>query len=172
MKDFVAGGLRIVMFVALFVLVATLVAGEAHPLEQGSAAPPILGATLEGKELKAVVKGERPTVVNVWATWCPPCLAELPAFVDASRRYAGRVDFVGLAAESPVADVKRLMERFDVSYPVFLVVPETQRRWNATALPSTYIVGGDGRVLWSIRGQIDAETLADKLEETAGIPRS
>jgi thiol-disulfide isomerase/thioredoxin len=169
MKETAVAALRIIGFAAALLLVAVLVGGEAHPLEAGSAAPPIVGTTLDGATVKARATGPRPFVVNVWATWCPPCLAELPAFAAAARTYEGKVDFVGLAAESKAADVVALRDRFGVGYPLFLIDAVTQRMWNATALPSTYIVAADGRVLWSIRGAIDAHLLDDKIHDLLGL---
>lgn len=169
MKETVVAAFRIVAFVAALVLVAVLVGGQTQPLAEGSVAPPIVGTTLTGQPVQARALGPRPLVVNVWATWCPPCLVELPHFVAAAKKYEGRIDFTGLAAESKAADVAALRDRFGIGYPLFLVDDATQHAWNATALPSTYIVSADGRVLWSIRGAVDAALLQDKITDTLGM---
>jgi cytochrome c biogenesis protein CcmG, thiol:disulfide interchange protein DsbE len=106
----------------------------------------------------------------MWATWCPPCLAELPHFATAAAKYQGKVDFIGLAAESPPKDAEALVKRFGLPYPNVLIDGATQTRWNARALPSTYLVDKDGVVRWSVQGAIDGDLLADKIEEALGVP--
>ncbi len=144
---------------ALLLVLASLLVGESQPLKAGQRAPTLSARGLDGQEHDVVFATDAPTVVNVWATWCPPCLMELPEFQAAHGHYQDRVHFIGLATESSAADVTRTVARFGITYDVGRIDGAHAAAWNATALPSTYVVGVDGRVIWSVRGAIDEAVL-------------
>jgi cytochrome c biogenesis protein CcmG, thiol:disulfide interchange protein DsbE len=147
----------------LALLIVVLLGGGTEPLAVGTRAPPVERARLPDGRIANMVLGSKPTVVNIWATWCPPCIAEIPDLVRVHQKWAGRVTIVGLAADSPREKVLEFIERFGIDYQVAEIDGHTAHAWNATSLPSTYIVGADGRVLWSVRGQIDGATIEREL---------
>jgi thiol-disulfide isomerase/thioredoxin len=105
----------------------------------------------------------RVVVVNFWATWCAPCVKEIPAFSKVHADGGGRVDFVGLGIDSP-DNVAAFAGRFKPSYP--LVVAGAVGTDLARALgdeggelPFTVVFGPDGRVVASHLGQVDEATL-------------
>lgn len=166
--------LRIVGVTALLaLLVVILLDVGGPPLAVGTPAPPVEGARLLDGRIASLRWGDRPTVVNVWATWCPPCLAEIPELVASHHRWGERVTFVGLAADSEREQVLATVQRLGMDYEVAEIDARTARQWNITSLPSTFIVGPDGRVAWSMRGQIDGATLdaeLGKLLPAAAVP--
>lgn len=147
----------------LALLVYSLVGGE-RPLDEGVPAPPVEGLRrLDGSLGSLQLAQGRPIVVNIWATWCPPCLQELPMFATAAKSYGSAVGFYGLAVDSNRDQMKQLVARMGITYDVAEIDGATSHAWNATALPSTYIVDGRGRIRWSVRGAIDRETLDEHL---------
>jgi thiol-disulfide isomerase/thioredoxin len=155
--------LRIVGVSALLALLVVILLDVGHPLSAGTPAPPLPGLRWSDGRMAALDFDGRPTLINVWATWCPPCLAEMPELVAAHQEWGDRVRFVGLAADSEREHVLALMERFAITYEVAEIDASAARRWNVTSLPSTYLVGADGRIAWSTRGQVDRETLEREL---------
>lgn len=91
-------------------------------------------------------------VVNFWATWCPPCRAEMPGFSRLQSRWRDRnVQFVGLTDED-AGKVERFLRERPVTYPVLLAgatADEWARRLGdvEAGLPFTVILGPDGTVL-------------------------
>lgn len=142
----------------LGILVVSLLGGGGAPLAKGTQAPVTQGRTLDGGAFDLAAWRGQTTVVNLWATWCAPCLHEMPDFVDASRRHPD-VRFVGLAVESKAVDIERVVARLSVPYPVVPIDEPTQAAWGASALPSTYIVAPDGTISWSVRGGITGDDL-------------
>jgi len=100
--------------------------------------------------------GGRFTVLNLWATWCSPCLKELPSLKSLSERLGGdwQVLAVSIDAPSHIENIERYVEQYDVrsvaGYYDFDF--SLQNAFNPSALPSTYILNPEGFVLYEIRG--------------------
>ncbi|HRY87985.1 MAG TPA: TlpA disulfide reductase family protein [Rubrivivax sp.] len=111
----------------------------------------------EGGELALADFRGRPLLINFWATWCPPCVRELPAFDRFASAQRGRVQVVGLAIdrEQPVRD---FLARQPVSFPIGLAGSEgaeLSRRLGNTGggLPFTVLLDSDGIVQQTKMGE-------------------
>ena len=98
-------------------------------------------------------------VVNFWATWCVPCVQEIPAFSKAHLSAGGRVAFVGLGIDSP-DNIAAFAARLQPSYPLLAagaIGTELARAFGdaSGALPYTVVIGSDGRVVGSHLGRVD-----------------
>ncbi len=103
------------------------------------------------------------TVINFWATWCVPCVQEIPEFARVNRAMRGRVSFVGLGIDSP-DNIAAFDDRFKPGYPLLAagaVGSELARAFgNASGgLPFTVVVDERGRVIGSHLGRVDEKTL-------------
>lgn len=109
-------------------------------------------------------------VVNFWATWCPPCLEELPEFIELSRHYEGRgVQFVGIAVDE-TRNVRDFAARLGIPYPILLGqvggVELAQRAGNRFgALPYTIVLDRQGKVRAVQDGAIPRGKLQPILEK-------
>lgn len=107
----------------------------------------------------------KPLLVNFWATWCPPCVKEMPEFDRFHRDYAGRGwQVLGLAIDSP-SKVREFLQRVPVSYEIALAGfagSELSRQLGNTqgALPFTVLVAADGRIAQRHLGETNYENLA------------
>ena len=99
-------------------------------------------------------------IVNFWATWCPPCLEEIPAFVRLQREFATRdVQFLGIALDSK-ENVRNFLREHAVNYPSLHgqrdAIDIGKRYGNSIgALPYTVAVARDGKVLLTHHGVFD-----------------
>jgi thiol-disulfide isomerase/thioredoxin len=120
---------------------------------EGDVVPPLRLPDLDGRAtaLPGAWPG-RPLLVNVWATWCAPCLHELPELQRFARAQgAGGVQVVGIALDDP-AQVRDFLTRVPVTYPILI---DTPGRADAGVilgnpkglLPYSVLIGADGRVL-------------------------
>ena len=107
----------------------------------------------------------RVLVVNFWATWCPPCLKEIPEFIRFQERYGAKgLQFVGLAIDSP-ARVAGFVGQQGVNYPVLMAEAEglelSREAGNRLgALPFTVVIDRQGRTALVELGVLDEAKLA------------
>lgn len=115
---------------------------------EGFLAPDFTLETLDGGTIALSELRGRPVVLNLWASWCPPCRAEMPA-LQAAYRLDGPNGLVVLAVNTTFqdreADAAAFVEEFGLTFPIALdrdgVV---SRQYLLRALPSTYFIGPDG----------------------------
>ncbi|GAB2181027.1 TlpA disulfide reductase family protein [Denitratisoma sp. agr-D3] len=147
------------------------------PIQDGDALPALLRAPLtdlNGQPSPLPLAPGRLVVINFWATWCPPCRAEMPAFSRIQQTFAGKnVQFVGIALDG-VEPVKDFLRVAPVSYPILLAPPErltmTASLGNGSqGLPFSLIVDGDGKLRASHLGQWQEADLSAQI--AALLPR-
>ncbi len=114
-------------------------------------------------------------VINFWATWCVPCVEEIPTFSRVHAEHAGMVAFVGLGIDSP-SNIASFNARFKPSYPLVAAGAEgteLARAFgdHAGALPYTVVLGTDGRVIASRLGRVDEATLQKWIAPFVGPTR-
>jgi len=100
-------------------------------------------------------------VLNFWATWCPPCRRELPELEAFHRRNSNRgVVVVGAATDAEgAATVGPFARRHELTYPMLLADPAVQESFAVVSLPTTVIIGRDGRVSARYLGSLTGEEL-------------
>jgi thiol-disulfide isomerase/thioredoxin len=107
----------------------------------------------------------KPLVLNFWATWCPPCVREMPALDRFYREHSAKGwQVLGLAADS-VEAVRKFLAVTPVAFPIgltgFAGIELSQRLGNGSGgLPFTVVFGRDGRVLHRHTGEAEDEQLA------------
>lgn len=115
----------------------------------------------------------RPLLVNLWASWCAPCLVELPVIVALHRDHGHAIDVVGIAVDDNVDRARRTAQGAGVAYPLVLSANEPIReRFAVDELPSTFLFAADGSLLWSHEGPVQAgdPALAAALERVVAAP--
>jgi len=123
--------------------------------------PSIHVTTLDGKPYDLAAERGHWVIVNFWATWCIPCVAEMPAL---SRYVAAHknVRAIGLAYEdSEPADIKAFLKKPPVVYPVAQVTLDKPLKDfdEPRGLPTTYVIAPDGTVAAHFLGPVDAAKL-------------
>ncbi len=93
-------------------------------------------------------------LVNFWATWCPPCVAEMPGLQDLYDRYQGKVSFLFVTSDKKQR-VFDFMKNKDYSFPVYFEVSRSPEPMISKSLPSTYIIDQNGKVVVEKVGAAD-----------------
>lgn len=108
-------------------------------------------------------------VVNFWATWCPPCLKEIPEFIRMQDKLGHRgLQFIGIAADQP-EKVREFAAKYKINYPVLLaemdIIEIASRAGNkAGGLPFTVIIDREGKWVRSESGALEEQRLGELLE--------
>ena len=130
------------------------------------------GEGLDGEDLSLADMRGKPVVVNLWASWCPPCRLEQPELNDVAAEIGDRAAFVGVNVRDLSVDNARSYVRSkDVPYPS-LYSPDGRALLPFSAsltprdIPSTMVLDRDGRVAAIVRGAIPSkQTLVDVVEK-------
>lgn len=97
----------------------------------------------------------RPVLLHFWATWCPPCVDELPGLLDAAGEHEGELVLLAVSLDEDWAAVERF---FDGSVPASvwrLADPEAYGLYDVVDLPDTFLIGADGRIRGRYGGERD-----------------
>jgi len=103
-------------------------------------------------------------IINFWATWCPPCLVEIPVFVDLQSQYAARgLQFIGIALDD-IEPTQRFVDKLKINYPILVdkykgleIAQNFGNRMGA--LPFTVVLDRRGNIIYRHPGEITRETL-------------
>lgn len=127
--------------------------------------PAIRLLTVEGVPVSLPALRGRPVVINLWATWCPPCRREMPALAEAQRQHPD-VHFVFANQGERRDEVSRLLASMDLALDNVLLDPESSlsTELGARALPTTAFYDAQGRLTEVHLGELSRATLAQKLE--------
>jgi len=132
------------------VVCALLLTGSVEAFQAKKKAPAFSlktsqGTTVDLKKLKGKL-----VLVNFWATWCGPCRAEIPAFIDMYEQYKDKgLEIVGISVDdNGWSEVKPFVEKYKINYPVVLDNGSVARAYgNISAIPTTFIVDKEGNLV-------------------------
>lgn len=144
---------------------ALVVVGGCGSAPQAGPLPAVELQPLVGGEAIVADEIDGPAVVNLWATWCAPCRAELPAFQAASDQLEGRVRFIGVNQGDDGAPAAAFLDEEAVTFEQYLDPDgELSEDLGVTGLPATLFIAADGRTeLHS--GALDEGELLDLVAE-------
>jgi cytochrome c biogenesis protein CcmG, thiol:disulfide interchange protein DsbE len=136
----------------------------------GQPAPSLVVQELDGQTFDLGAVRGKVVIVSFWATWCPPCRAEMPVLDAFYRRYHGQgLEMIGLSADRPHdrSDVSKVMQSF--SYPAAMLDDAKVNDFGTPgALPMTVVIDGQGM----IRAQLtpDQTAVTEKSLSAAVLP--
>lgn len=166
-------GLQVVVLAVVALFVVNRLAPAATPTDYRASGEP---RPLPREQLAPVTAGEfggllvglegKPVVVNVWASWCAPCRAEMPLLERAAGDYAGRVTFLGVASNDAPSAAAGFLEEVGVTYPnVFDATGDVRRELGLRGYPTTYVFDRSGDLVEAVVGGITEQRLAAQLDD-------
>lgn len=147
---------------------AVLAAG---PPQSGMVIPALELATLRGAPLRLDALRGKPLVINLWASWCPPCRREMPLLRDAQRRHAD-VNFVFANQMESAAAVQRYLDAAHIELDNVVLDQHgaLAAAIGSQAMPTTLFFDADGHLIERRMGELSAAALAQRLGAITGAP--
>jgi cytochrome c biogenesis protein CcmG/thiol:disulfide interchange protein DsbE len=107
-----------------------------------------------------------PVVVNLFASWCPACLSEMPAFERASHDYEGRVVIVGVDSQDQARAGLQLARQLGTTYPLLADTrnADLYRLLGGQGMPVTAFISGDGTIKQVYSGELDESLLRQLID--------
>lgn len=141
-------------------------------------AAPVDGDRLPDVDLTALATGERssladiegPAVVNLWATWCAPCRAEIPDFEEVHQARGDEVRFVGVNIGEDAGDAQEFIDEVGATYDQFADFDgDVSVALRATSMPVTVVIDADGVITTRHLGPLDQAGLNEAIDEALGV---
>jgi len=109
---------------------------------------------INGDRVKVEDFENKVVVVNFWATWCPPCIAEMPSFQKLYDSYKEEVVFLFVANDDK-QKVSDFLRKSDYDLPVYFEISNRPLEMNSNSLPTTYIINKNGELVLNKTGAVD-----------------
>ncbi|MCX8081876.1 MAG: TlpA family protein disulfide reductase [bacterium] len=126
-------------------------------------APDFTLKDINGKSVKLSDYKNKVIILNFWATWCPPCIGEIPDFVKFYSVYKSKgVEIIGIAVSSTVDDVKSMIKEKNINYTVCLSDRDIETLYGGIrAVPTTFIINKQGNIYKKKIGAISEKELEE-----------
>jgi cytochrome c biogenesis protein CcmG, thiol:disulfide interchange protein DsbE len=154
-----------IVAVATVVAVAWIGRERYRPVITGSGAPEFTVRTLNGEEVTlSDYLGEKVLLVNVWATWCTPCVVEMPSMQRLYERLENEdFEILAVSVDAPIGqtdafgrpggDLGTFAERLGLTFPIFHNPSgDIQRIYQTTGVPESFVIGFDGTIYKKVAG--------------------
>ena len=140
-----------------------------RPLGLGDVAPDFAVKTLDGKNLSLAHFKGKFVLLDFWATWCAPCVAEVPNLQAVHKAFGAdpRLEMISLSLDESPSDAASFVKSQNLNWHQAHIGLESPvvTNFDATAIPATFLIGPDGRILArDLRGQKIMTAVADALK--------
>lgn len=151
------------LLLALLLLVTPAVTLAQAP----RSAPPVVLKDLNGRTVRLTDFKGKVVLLNFWATWCPPCRAEIPELIKWQREYGSKgLQIIGVTyPPTNRRKVRSFLRAFKVNYPVLLGAKKTKALFDAgETLPFSVVIDREGKVRENIEGIVLPEEFDEKVK--------
>lgn len=127
-----------------------LTAGPA-PIQIGAEAPTFHAVTVDAPAVEKTLADYKGAVVivNIWATWCEPCLVEMPSLEALHRRYAKEgLKIVGVSVDAPGSDalIRAFRDRLGLTFEILHDAADIRATYQTAGVPESFVIGRDGKL--------------------------
>jgi len=139
---------------------------DAHPGAVNSKAPEFSLQDLNGHPLDLASYNGRVVLLNFWATWCTPCRAEIPNFVEFQNSYGPQgLQVLGISMDDDTKPVREFYQQFKMNYPVAVGNQELAESYGGVlGLPVTFLIGRDGKIAAKYVGAVQIPTVEQAIK--------
>jgi cytochrome c biogenesis protein CcmG, thiol:disulfide interchange protein DsbE len=135
-------------------------------------APDFSRVDLDGREIRLSSYRGKVVLLNFWATWCAPCIAEIPRFAQWQRKYGERgLQVLGVSMDDDEAAVRTAYRRLRMTYPVVMGDEKVGELYGGVfGLPLTLLIDRTGQIRFRHEGEVALDALALEIERLVNGP--
>lgn len=140
------------------------------PIKEGVQAPDFTGELIDGTSITLSELQGKPVIINFWATWCGPCVKEMPAFERLKDDFGDKIGIIAVNCGDDAGTVKDFMEENGYTFPVVLDEEYSiSMLYPTNSIPYTVVVDAEGKVTHISTGALDADTMYERYKEALGV---
>ena len=145
---------KLLMLLAAGLILTTHSYAAGFEAKAAKPAPAMKARDLSGAPKTLADYRGKVVLLNFWASWCPPCLREMPSMERLRVKMEGRpIEIIALASAESVDDVKGFLSKMQLGFPILLDPDGSNtKRWKVFALPTTFLLDTQGRVRYVLTG--------------------
>jgi len=127
---------------------------------------------LDGHSISTASLKGKVVIVNFWATWCPPCRAEIPDLIKLQAKYKDQLQIIGISDDDdPPATVKKWANEHGMNYPIVMSNDDLRKVFvGVSALPTSFILSPESRMMIRHVGMLQAPVTEAETRHLAGLP--
>jgi len=127
---------------------------------------------LDGHAISTASLKGKVVIINFWATWCPPCRAEIPDLVKLQNKYKDQLQIIGISDDDdPPATVKKWANEHGMNYPVVMSNDALRKVFvGVSALPTSFILNPESKMMIRHVGMLQAPVTEAETRHLAGLP--
>lgn len=140
------------------------------PLKAGNKAPDFTAELIDGSSLALSDLKGKPVIINFWATWCGPCVREMPAFERLKEDFGDDIGIIAVNCGDDADTVKDFVDENGYTFPVALDENyEVAMLYPSNSIPYTVVLDANGKITHVSTGAYDADTMYDRYKEALGL---
>lgn len=158
---------------ALIAAALLLAAPAAAELPLQSPLPDAAWPDLSGETVRLSALKGRPVLINLWASWCPPCIAELPVLAGLHRAHAADgLRVVGINIDVDLGTAERFTEKHRLPYTVLHDAQGVSAKpFRVDQIPATFLFDAAGRLVWQTADEVKADDPGLRAALKRALPR-
>jgi len=139
----------------ILIIVVSLLAGCGQPELESEF------RDVEGNSISLAELHSKPLIVNYWATWCGPCIKEIPELNELAKKHAGEINLVGVNFDQPGPEEQlKQVKKMKIEFPVLAGEPSAKLGVTIPkVLPTTYVFSAGGKLIATLVGPQTGESL-------------
>ena len=140
------------------------------PIKEGVEAPDFTGELMDGTSITLSELQGKPVIINFWATWCGPCVKEMPAFERLKDDFGDKIGIIAVNCGDDAETVKDFVEENGYTFPVVLDEEYSiSMLYPTNSIPYTVVLDAEGKVTHISTGALDADTMYERYKEALGV---
>jgi peroxiredoxin len=143
-------------------------AGPSELVTSGSVAPDFTLDSTDGSAFSLSESNGKVRLIDFWATWCKPCVEEIPMFKELQAAYGERGFTIVAISDEPSGVIREFVETHAIDYPNLIDPGDVAEQYGVLALPSAYLIDREGKVIETFQGPKPRRVLEARIVELLG----